>query len=138
MPEPRQKPQSPVDSARALLIQAAECSELKQDEKSRGLNREAMAIAMRGLQQSGSWECLHLALCAFRGIAVSAYLSGRPVEGATAIATGLAHAALGLKHWPDATPLQEEQQALVSLQSKIGSNGSVYIADDIDSWPFND
>lgn len=138
MSELRQEPQSTVESARTLLIKAAQCSEHKQDEEALGLNREAMTIAMHGLQRGGSGQCLHLALCAFRGIAVSAYLTGRQVEGATAIATGLSHAALGLKHWPDATPLQEEQQILLSLQDKIGSNGYVYINDDLGSWPFDD
>ncbi len=135
---PQHDPMPPVDAARAFLIQAAECSQHKQDGEALALNRQALKIAMNGFQQEGSGQCLHLALCAYRGIAVSAYLTGRPQEGATAIATGLSHAALGLKHWPDATPLHEEQQYLLSLQSKTGSNGSVYISDDLSSWPFDD
>lgn len=138
MQEHQQGSQTTAESARALLIRASQCSELKQDEQALGLNRAAMTVAMRGLRQEGSGQCLHLGLCAFRGIAVSAYLTGRQLEGATAIATGLAHAALGLKHWPDATPLHEEQQLLLSLQSQTGSEGDVYIADDLGHWPFDD
>lgn len=138
MQDPQLEPSSSAEAAHSLLVQAAQCAEQKQDEEALRLNRDAMQIAMRAFQEAGAGECLYRALQAYRGIAVCAFLTGRQDEGATAVATGLAHAELGLRHWPDAPPLQEEHQYLQSLASRTGGNGAVHISDDLSSWPFDD
>jgi hypothetical protein len=131
-------PATSAEAALNLLVQAAKCAEQKQDEEALRLNRDAMKIAMDAFQNAGAGECLYRALQAYRGIAVSAFLTGRQDEGAMALATGLAHAELGLRHWPDAPPLVEEHQYLQSLANRIRSNGVAHISEDLSSWPFDD
>ncbi len=129
---------SAADEVRVLLTQAAQCAGQKRDEDALRLNRQAMTTAMAAFQQQGKGELLHLALIAYRGVAVCAFLTGRNAEGSTALATGLANAVLGLRHWPDAPPLLQEQELLLSLERKTGSKGSVYIPDDFSEWLFDD
>jgi hypothetical protein len=97
-----------------------------------------MTTAMSVFQQRGNGELLHLALIAYRGIAVCAFLTGRNDEGAITLATGLANADVGLRLWPDMPPLLEEQESLLSLKQRTNSDGAVYIPDDFSEWPFDD
>jgi hypothetical protein len=121
---------------RDLLEQAAQYSVQKEGESALLCNRQAMVTAMSAFMHSGGGELLHLALMAYRGIAVSALITGRIEEGSTALATGIANAELGLRRWPDATPLIEELNYLQSLEKKTGSSGSVFISEDGTTWPF--
>jgi hypothetical protein len=127
-----------IDAVRTLLEQAAQCSAQKQDEEALRFDRQALKLAMFLFQQQGRAELLHLALIAYRGIAVSAFITGRNEEALIALGTGLTNADVGLKHWPDAPLLREQQQSLQSLEQKVGIKGTAYIADDLSDWPFDD
>ncbi len=130
---------SPMDTTRDLLARAAQHSRDRQDEQALALNRQALHLTMSEFQNSGNGEHLYLGLTAYRGIAVSALLTGRSQEAAAALETGLAHAALALKHWPDAPPFIEEQAQLAALKQKTGLDGAVHIpVENLGSWPFDD
>ena len=129
---------STADTVRGMLSKASEHFEAKQDELALRLNREALRTAMGTFQHKQEGELLHLALIAYRGVAVCALVTDRNSEAAIAIETGLANASIGLRHWPDAPPLLEEQSLLASLKQRTGLNGAVYIPDDFSQWVSDD
>ncbi|WP_454832358.1 hypothetical protein [Pseudoxanthomonas wuyuanensis] len=129
---------SNLDGVRTGLTKAAEFCANNQGEIALKFNRQALRTAMGAFQRSGDGEALHLALVAFRGVAVCAFATGRYAEGSSALATGLVNASVGLRHWPNAPPLLAEQEQLLNLEKRVGNGGSVCISDDLSSWPFDD
>jgi hypothetical protein len=132
-PEP-----SVQEAVRDLLARASADFESRRDESALQLYRQALRTAMGAFQHKHQGEFLHLGLIAYRGLAVSALVTGRQDEAAIAIETGLATAAVGLRHWPDALPLLEEQSQLSSLKEKTGLSGAVYVPEDFSHWIADD
>jgi hypothetical protein len=126
------------DRVRDLLARASADFQSRQDESALQLYRHALRTAMGAFQHKQEGELLHLGLIAYRGVAVSALVTGRYGEAAIAIETGLASAAVGLRHWPDAPPLLEEQSQLSALKEKTGLSGAVYIPEDFSQWVADD
>jgi hypothetical protein len=126
------------DRVRDLLARASADFESRQDESALQLYRQALRTAMGAFQQKQEGELLRLGLIAYRGVAVSALVTGRHGEAAIAIETGLATATVGLRHWPDAPPLLEEQSQLSALKEKTGLSGAVYIPEDFSEWVADD
>lgn len=118
-------------------IRAAELFEVRQDEEAFQLNRTAVKGLLQALRDDFQGETLRRLLLAFRGLAVSAFVTERTSEGRTALATGWSYAGVGLRYWPDAPPLLAERAELEKLISKTGGMGPVSAAEDW-SWPFND
>jgi hypothetical protein len=132
-------PEPPIaDKVRDLLSKASENFTSRNDEPALQLYRQALRTAMGTFQHTQEGELLHLALIAYRGVAVSALVTGRNGEAAIAVETGLAAAAVGLRYWPDAPPLLEEQSLLSSLKQKTGIVGAVYLPDDFSDWISDD
>jgi hypothetical protein len=129
---------SVADTTRDLLSNASAHFQAREDEEALVLYRQALRTAMGAFQYSQEGELLHLALLAYRGIAVSALTTGRNYEAAVAIETGLTQAEVGLRHWPDAPPLLDEKSALSELKVKTGLRGDVYIAEDFGRWISDD
>lgn len=126
------------DRVRDLLARASADFASRQDESALQLYRQALRTAMGAFQHKQEGELLHLGLIAYRGVAVSALVTGRNGEAAIAIETGLASAAVWLRQWPDAPPLLEEQSQLSALKEKTGLSGPVYIPEDFSQWVADD
>ena len=122
---------------RARLEAASARSAARQDEAALQCGRQALRDAMRLFEAERAGEHLHLYLLALRGVAVSALITGRLEEGRMAVATALVNVEIGLRYWPDAPPLLEEQALLRGLEARVGP-GTVHVSDQMGHWPFTD
>lgn len=128
------------DKIQSLVEKSQESFQNGRMEEALLFNREALRIAMNAFQNTWDVNMLRLGVMAFRGVAVTALVTGRNAEGVMAIETGLGHAAIGLQRWPDAELLRQQRNLLAELKEELAyeGRGTVFVSEDLSSWPFYD
>jgi hypothetical protein len=109
-----------LDEVISTLNRASELAALRQDEAALPLYRSAVRNLLSLFQKKIEGETLRTLLFAFRGLAVTAFVTGHSDEGRVAVGTALAYANQGLKYWVDAPPLLEERAVILKLAEKAG------------------
>lgn len=118
---------------------AAELFQAKSDEQAHLLNRFALEKILIAFHRGFEGRVVARLLLAFRSLAVTAFVTGRSEEGLAALGTGLAYADVGLRHWPGAAPLLDEQAQLASLAEKVSGQPTAYVIEEVTDdwrWPF--
>lgn len=129
------------DEVVSTLNRASELAAARQDEAALPLYRAAVRNLLSLFQRNLEGESLRLLLIAFRGLAITALVTGRTDEGQLALGTALAYANQGLKYWVDAPPLLDQRAVLLQLIEKAGGEQvcPVLVHDPQSewTWPFD-
>lgn len=123
------------------LEKAAALFKDKFDEEAHRLNRLGVEKVFIAFHRSFQGPVLEKLLMGFHSLAVTSFVTGRSDEGLVALGTGLTYAEVGLKNWPGAAPLLEQQAELQALEKKVGLRTTGLLVEDVTDdwhWPFDD